>query len=170
MKVLILGGNSPRHYDWNRQLAAVLGKAGFEPIIHDYVHWQTGAPLADMEAEIASVSEQLKGERGYAIIAKSIGTVIATLAVARGELHPKKCVLLGVPHTGIAGDTADFLPSLATLPRTLFVQNEHDPYGSAEGLDALLERSCPPAYELAVVFGNTTHDYLDFAQMIAYLR
>ena len=169
MKVLILGGNSPRHYDWNRQLAAVLGKSGFEPIIHDYAHWQTGAPLADMEAEIASVSEQLQSERGYAIIAKSIGTVIATLAVARGELHPKKCVLLGVPYTGIASDTADFLPSLPTLPRTLFVQNEHDPYGSAEGLDALLERSYPPVYELSVAFDNATHDYIDFEQMIAYL-
>ena len=170
MKVLILGGNSPRHYDWNRQLAAALSKAGHEPIIHDYMHWQTGGPLAAIESEIASAAAAMKSEPSYAIIAKSIGTVIAVLGVARGALHPKKCILLGVPHTGIAGDTADFLPSMATLPRTLFVQNEHDPYGSAEGLDALLERSCPPAYELAVVFGNTTHDYLDFAQMIAYLR
>ena len=35
MKVLILGGNSPRHYDWNRQLGAALAKAGYEPIIYD---------------------------------------------------------------------------------------------------------------------------------------
>lgn len=170
MKVLILGGNSPRHYDWNRQLGAALAKAGYEPIIYDYVHWQTGAPLADIEAELSNLRQLMKEEHSYAIIAKSIGTVIATLATARGILRPSRCILLGVPHTGIAGDTADFLPSLATLPRTLFVQNEHDPYGSAEGLDALLERSCPPAYELAVVFGNTTHDYVDFEQMIAYLR
>ena len=168
MKIVLLGGNSPRHYDWIRDLGRALEAAGHTVLLHDYEHWQTGAPLADISREVERVHALLANETGYMIIAKSIGTVIATVATAKGLLRPTRCLLLGVPFTGIAGETPEFLPGLATLPRTIFIQNEFDPYGSAEGLDTLLARSHPSVFDLVVVENNTTHDYTDFDLLKTY--
>lgn len=168
MKIVVLGGNNPRHHDWIRELGTTLQAAGHTVILHDYEHWQTGAPLADIDHEIEHLHTLLKTETDYLLIAKSIGTVIATLGVARNRFAPAKCLLLGVPFTGIAGETPEFLPGLATLPRTLFIQNEFDPYGSAEGLDMLLTRSHPSVFDLVVVENNTTHDYTDFDLLKSY--
>lgn len=162
MNVLLLGGNSPRHYEWIRELGDALERAGHSVILHDYAHWQSGEALANVQSEITSLRTAMSNQRDYVVVAKSIGTVIAALAVAQGALHPRKCILLGTPISGIAGETAAFAPSLAALPRTTFVQNEYDPFGSADQLDALLEATHPSSYELIVVPGNATHDYIDY--------
>lgn len=70
--------------------------------------------------------------------------------------------MLGTPYEGIAGAIPEFLPSLEILPYTMFVQNQYDPYGSADGLHKLLAAHSPVHYELTSVPDNTTHDYLDF--------
>lgn len=170
MNILLLGGNSPRHYQWIRDLGAVLIDAGHTVLLHDYAHWSTGAPLADMPTEITRLEALIENEKDYIVIAKSIGTVIATLAVNQGVLRPKKCLLLGVPITGIAADTPGFAASVSALPRTVFVQNESDPYGSAEALLSFLELCHPAAYELDVVFNNDTHDYVDFERIKSYFK
>lgn len=170
MNVLILGGNSARHYEWIRELGAVLVAAGHTVFLHDYTHWTTGASVANINDEVTRVKSTIGEEGDYVLIAKSIGTVIAALAINQGILHPKKCLLLGAPITGIAGDTPAFAPSLSALPRTVFVQNEHDPYGSAETLNTFLQVHHPAVYELDVVFDNYTHDYVDFEQIKRYFK
>lgn len=170
MNVLVLGGNSPHHYQWVRDVAHTLERKGHTVLLHDYKHWKTGAHMASILDEVADVSAQMSGRSGYVVIAKSIGTVIATLAIASGGLHPSRCILLGVPYKGIAGETKTFLPSLPALPRTVFIQNEHDPFGDAEGLDALLESSHPSTYDLVVMDGNSTHDYTDYELLEKMLR
>ena len=161
--MLVLGGNNPQHAEWIRELGAVLTHAGHSVVLHDYAHWKSGAALADIEAEIQSIAKKMHKKHGFVVVAKSIGTVIASLAIARGMLKPSSCLLLGVPYSGIAGEIQDFLPSLQRLPKTTFIQNEFDPYGGAEGLDALLEVAHPLSYELEVVFDNYTHDYVDYS-------
>ncbi len=170
MHILLLGGNSPRHYQWIRELETVLVAAGHTVVLHDYAHWATGASLADINAEIERLKGSIDSEGDYVVIAKSIGTVIAALAINQGVLHPQKCLLLGTPITGIAGDTPAFAPSLAALPRTVFVQNEYDPYGSAETLNTFLHTYHPAAYELDVVFDNDTHEYVDFERIKHYFK
>lgn len=162
MKVLILGGNSKRHYAWNRQIRDALEQHGHKVILHDYSHWESDAPIADIESEIAAVEMITKDVQDYAIVAKSIGTVIAALAASRGSLSPSRLLFLGVPYMGIAGEVAEFLPSLTSLPQTVFIQNQQDPYGNAEGLQELLNIHHPKTYELVVVPDNDTHDYIDF--------
>lgn len=162
MKVLILGGNSKRHYVWNRQIRDALEQHGHEIILHDYSHWESGVPIADIESEIAAAGIAVKGIQDYAIVAKSIGTVIATLATSRGNLSPSRLVFLGVPYGGIAGEITEFLASLTSLPSTIFVQNQQDPYGTAEGLRELLSIHHPRKCELITVPDNDTHDYIDF--------
>ena len=170
MNVLVLGGNNPRHAEWVRELGAALTKTGHTVFLHDYAHWKSGAALADIDTEIGRISKKLHGKRDFVIVAKSIGTVIATLGLARGAFRAISCVLLGVPHNGIAAEIKDFAPGLSSLPKTTFIQNEYDPCGSAVGLDALLEQSYLMVYDLEVVFDNHTHDYFDFNLIARAIR
>lgn len=162
MKILVLGGNSQRHYGWIRQLKGALEPFGHEVVLHDYKHWESGDPMADIEYEIGTVARRMADVTSYMIIAKSIGTVIAALGTARGELSPSRIVMLGTPYEGVAGEIPEFISSLEALPYTMFVQNQYDPYGSADGLHKLLTDHSPVHYELTSVPDNTTHDYLDF--------
>ncbi|MGB4762038.1 MAG: hypothetical protein WBP12_01615 [Candidatus Saccharimonas sp.] len=169
MTILLLGGNSLRHKQWIRDFGAALATHGHEVIMQDYRHWETSDGMADIDHEIAQATEAMQGKDEYAIIAKSIGTIIGAVAVARGLLHPSKVLMLGVPYKGIAGNTPEFAPALTTLPPTVFVQNEHDPYGDSTGLDTLLTNTHPHDYSVVVVPGNNTHDYTDFTQLEQYL-
>lgn len=162
MNVLILGGNSPQHYDWIRELGGYLEAHGHVITLHDYRHWTTGASVADIDEELARLAGIMKDKDDYAIISKSIGTVITALGVARGILRPSRCVLLGVPYDGIAGTTPDFDISLRRLPRTVVIQNEHDPFGAADLVAARLEAVRNPVITLVRTLGDT-HDYLDFS-------
>lgn len=165
MKVLVLGGNSQRHYVWIRQLGAALKDQGFDPILQDYAHWDIGGPLADIEREIITASNLMKDIEEYAVVAKSVGTVIAGLGVSRGLLSPTRVVMLGVPYEGIAGDVRGFKESLTQLPPSIFIQNQDDPYGDAKGLQGYV----PEGSKLIEIPDNATHDYTDFDQIIEFL-
>lgn len=163
MNVLILGGNSPRHHEWIRQLGAGLTDKGHAVTLHDYAHWTTGEEVANIDHEIEQLRITLDRLDNYTVIAKSIGTVIATLAAARGILRPSKCVFLGIPLDGVAGKTPEFAPSLTRLPETVVIQNEHDPYGNAHSIQHLLNAASLQQFSLITVPNNTTHDYTDIA-------
>jgi hypothetical protein len=169
MKILILGGNSKRHYEWIRKLGAHLVAAGHEVILHDYRHWATGDEWADADYELARLAELMDGERDYIIVAKSIGTVITVLGVKQGILHPMRCVLLGIPYNGVVDQVPEFDEDLKLLPSTVVLQHEYDPYGSAEDIAKHLELADNPAINLAAMPGNT-HDYTDFALIERLLK
>src|SRR5258706_12101649 len=96
MNALILGGESPRHYDWVRTVAEHL-KPAFDKVVYlDYRHWSAGGG-SDIEYETAEVAKLTDDLGEYVIVAKSIGTVIATLGIASGTLKPARCVFLGLP-------------------------------------------------------------------------
>lgn len=170
MKALLLGGNSQRHYVWIRQLGAALHTHGHDVVLQDYAHWEIGGPLADLNREIELAAKLMRNDGGYVVIAKGIGTLIAALATFRGLLRPSRIVMLGVPYDGIDGQTPEFSPSLPSLPPTVFIQNEFDPYGSSESLELLLKNFPPAEYEVVTVPENDTHDYLDFELISQYLK
>lgn len=163
MRVLILGGNSPHHHDWVRSLGRFLADRGHDPVLQDYRHWQTGDADADLDHEIA-VAGRLMRDKGQdaptAIVAKSVGCMIAALGAARGVLAPERCLLLGMPLDGIAGQTPDLPAAMRTLPATTLVQHEHDPYGSAATVRAWLATVDAPRVRLVVTPGDT-HAYTD---------
>lgn len=169
MNILILGGNSQRHYDWIRELGAYMEHHGHTVRLHDYRHWSTGEQAANIDGELERLSAEVADMNNYVVIAKSIGTVIAALGVARGILRPTRCVLLGIPLDGIAGRMPDFLPSLTTLPPTVIVQNEHDPYGVAGDVEAKVDAARMTNMRFVTVPDNDTHDYTDFARIEEYL-
>lgn len=162
MNVLILGGNSKRHYEWVRSVGAFLEDTGHTAIIHDYKHWSSGEPIADIEHEISVLADKMSEVEDYAVVAKSIGTIISVLAVARGDLRPTMSVLLGIPYLGIASETPEFELSLPKLPKTIIIQNQNDPYGSADYVHDRLQAVPMQQVNFIALPNNDTHDYLDF--------
>lgn len=160
MTILLLGGNHPNHKAWLRQCAAALEQAGHTVALHDYDHWRTGAPDTDIELELERLRATTRRLTDYTIMAKSVGTVIAARGVAQGILRPTQCLFLGVPLDGVAGQTPGFAAELGMLPSVTIVQNQFDPFGSAEVIKAFTAQM--PNIRLLSVPDVATHDYHDF--------
>ena len=171
MKILLLGGQSPRHYDWVREVREVLEEAGNEVVLHDYAHWLRDEPTIDFMAELNAVStiaQEIEGD--YIIVAKSIGTVLTAVGTMRGLLAPKACLLLGFPLQSFKDDE-DVATAIGALPLSIFVQNTDDPLGSYDELTDYL-RPLAPATTVTVPLPGKTHDYMDFmliAELVAKL-
>lgn len=159
MNALILGGESPRHYDWVRQVASAL-QPHFETVVYlDYRHWASGGS-SDIEYEVGQ-AEQLARDLGdYIIVAKSMGTVVASLGTARGKLHPLRCIFMGTP-LGLVDHVVGASEAARLLPPTVFIQNEHDPYGSAKDVQAFVASHGNEDATFTSVPGDT-HNYVDF--------
>lgn len=163
MNALILGGMSPRHKEWVRQVAEVLQPHFEEVRFLDYDHWDVNGGEMDVEHELARAAELAKDFGEYVVVAKSIATVLTTLGNARGLLAPKRCVFLGFPLKVVhelpqVNELAKALPS---LPFTTFVHNEHDPLGEADTVKEFILKHRPQTYEFKIVLDDATHDYVD---------
>lgn len=166
MKAMILGGNSPRHKQWIREVAGALEPAFEEVLVHDYASWADGS-TTDVPSEIEAIKQATAQWDKFVIVAKSIGTVVATFGVASGELKADACVFMGVPLSVVKAEFANgFGLALERLPCVEFIQNEFDPYGSAAELEGYVKLHDPQAYTLTTVEHNDTHKYLDM-QLIA---
>jgi hypothetical protein len=160
MNVLILGGMSQRHREWVRQVAAVLQPHFAEVRLLDYRHWEQSDTEMDLEYEILQAAELAKDFGEYVVVAKSIGTVVATLANARGLITPRKCAYMGFPLKVVEADLPEVADALLELPVTSFLHNEHDPLGSAESVRAYISAHAPALYDFKTLPGDT-HDYID---------
>jgi len=161
MNVFILGGMSPRHYEWVRQLAEALQPHFDEIRLLDYRHWEQQGAEMDLEYEITQAAALAKDFGEYLVVAKSIGTVLATLATARGLLAPQRCVFMGFPLKVVTADLSEVANALLQLPPTTFLHNEHDPLGSAEAVKTYVGAHAPAIYDFQTLPGDT-HDYIDF--------
>jgi hypothetical protein len=163
MRILLLGGQSPRHRDWARRFAAALQARGHRTDVLEYANWLAGTPVTDFAGELdRAVARQPSGP--YLIAAKSIGTLLTLTGVARGRLHPAGALLLGFPLRGIpdiAGvDPVEIARGWRRLPPTVLVQNQLDPWGAAGAVrDAVAGLA---EVDLRVRPGDRTHDYVDF--------
>lgn len=167
MNVLILGGQSPRHKAWVRDVDAAL-KPYFDRLkFLDYRHWDDESLEPDLEYEVNCAAELAKDLGEYVVVAKSIGTVITSLAIARARLAPQKCLFLGFPLTVVERSLPGVADGITDLPETIFVQNEDDPLGSSSAVKAYVEANPPLKYSFEALPGDT-HDYVDF-ELIARL-
>jgi len=160
MNALILGGQSPRHQVWVRQVAESLQPYFQVVTFLDYQHWQKEVSV-DLEYEIGQASH-LASELGeYVIIAKSLGTMLAVHGNALGLLHPSRCIFLGLPLKALDG-LEDMPEGLRRLPPTVFVQNAQDPLGSFADVQAYVAAHGNGRVKCLETPGDT-HNYVDFA-------
>lgn len=128
--------------------------------ILDYRHWSDPDSEMDIEQEITRAAQLGTGSSDYIIVAKSVGTVVATLAIARNLLRPARCVFMGFPLK-VVHELPEMATALGQLPPTIFLHNENDPLGSAEAVALYIKSNPPKEYSLQTLPGDT-HDYLDF--------
>lgn len=166
MSALILGGNSPRHREWIREVARHLEPVVDEAYPHDYQSWQHGGET-DVAYEIEAAAQMVEHLDEYIIVAKSIGTIIAVNGIANGAFKARKCLLLGMPLSIAAENFPDLGLSLERVPRASFMQNQFDPYGSATDLTDYVTSHQPRKYVIEVNPDDHSHDYLDFQQIVA---
>lgn len=160
MNVFVLGGESPRHQEWVRQVAEVL-KPAFEHVaFQDYRHWADGS-TTDIDHEAAEAAKIAAGLGEYVIVAKSIGTVITTLGIGKGSLAPSRCVFLGLP-LGAVRRIPGVVEGIKLLPQTIFVQNAHDPLGSADEVKSFVGVHGNSQASTLATPGDT-HDYADLS-------
>ncbi|MEO6761233.1 MAG: hypothetical protein ABI220_02535 [Candidatus Saccharimonadales bacterium] len=165
MNALVLGGQSIKHKQWVRDVAVAL-KPHFEAVVYlDYMHWQTGEADIDLEYEIFQAANLAKSLGNYVIVAKSIGVIVAILAIARGVITPQKCVFAGFPLNVVESSLPEVASALKSLPPVTFIQNGADPLGSAGSVQAYLDSYLASGYNLKIILGNT-HDYPDFNLLV----
>ncbi|MGV9001869.1 MAG: alpha/beta family hydrolase [Candidatus Saccharimonadaceae bacterium] len=165
MNLLILGGNSARHKLWIRQARDALVPYFDEVKFLDYKHWEMGEENTHITHEISEVGKLVADWDEYVVLAKSIGTVVATKAHAQGALRAKAYILLGLPLKGTVNQMPEFSKELQALSNISIYQNESDPFGGTKEVKTFLKKNEIVNIALIQTQGNT-HDYLDFTKYI----
>ena len=161
MNIIILPGNSPAHQRWLNDAARALEPFFDEIYPIAYRHWTTGAPEVDETYEIELLRTLDVTTADVAVLAKSVGTVIATRAIAENILRPRETVFLGVPITNPLFGTSLEEYGVQTIVPLTIVQNDRDPYGSYADIVAFLARIGASQARCVKTLG-ATHDYEDY--------
>lgn len=128
-KLVVLSGNSPRNQEWGESAAKYFGDWFDEVYLQYYDHWQKGTKDMDVEVELAKLKTAVAEQAEYYVLAKSIGSVLALIAVDRGFLKPEKCAFFGMPLEIASGDLfrGDWSPLRNFTVPTIAFHNDEDP-------------------------------------------
>jgi hypothetical protein len=162
MQLILLGGNSKRNQAWIHDVDSRLKPLFKKTAVLEYTHWETGAPMIDLDHELPKL-ESLANIFGteYGIFAKSAGSLLTVRGIFEKKLAPKFCIFTGVAL--LWGREAGFSPD-AWLKNystpTVFIQKKSDPAAPAEILKHALEQAGAKNYRFLAIEGNN-HDYED---------
>jgi hypothetical protein len=164
MNALFLSGESLYNKTWIEQVIDELMPLFDTTVLHSYRHWEQGGNI-DFWYELPQVIEEVNGLEPYVIFAKSAGSVLSMLGIARGALNPEYCIFVGVPLP-LANRTQDSLASWARNYHkpSLFIQNDRDPLTSAHELATYLQRLNLQNSELVTLLGES-HNYPDIVKL-----
>jgi hypothetical protein len=131
MQTVILPGYSPRNKEWADLVAKELKVDGIvRPILWD--HWLDAAQTFLPKEKATLISRHARGE-SINIIAKSIGTLVASFIINQIPKQINKIIICGIPLIDLSLDEKVTLKkALLALQKdkVLLLQNEHDPHGS----------------------------------------
>jgi hypothetical protein len=164
MNYLILGGESQQNGQWVRGLTDAMHPIAGHVNFLDYRHWaaETAGPI-NVETEIDRFARLAGNYDNYAVIAKSIGTVVTALANARGLVRPERCFFLGFPLKTVETEFPEVEQAVPKLPPTTFIQNLNDPLGRFFRVRDYVRKNNPERddFDYKQIPG-ATHDYPDF--------
>lgn len=171
-KLLVLSGNNVKNREWGEQCAEFF-RADFDMVFYPhYDHWNTGEKNIDIEVELQKIKETVQGtgeHDDWYIFAKSIGSVLALMAVEQGMLSPERCVFFGMPLAIAERDAAKDWSYLRDFSVPAFAfHNDHDPIAD-QSFTAEKLAEFAPTITLRTLKGDT-HDYGDFVDYAAEIR
>jgi len=165
MKIVLLGGNSPKNENWLKELEQELRPFSNNIYLHKYSHWGQGQEVINLDKELEQLSKELKNEKNYIIIAKSAGAILALKGIKEKILTPKACVFMGtaIIWAKYQGHKIEKWLKGYSVP-TLFIHNSKDPAISPEDLMGTLEKQKVSNYKMKILLAKG-HDYLDFKKI-----
>ena len=159
MKIIGLPGRNQETDGWLNELLALLALGEYEVV--RYRHWADGA-----EPNIAHEMEALRGRAADLVVAKSMGTIVATTAYRSASFRPARAVLIGSPIGQSTPELQALYSALAEGIPTLFIQQTADFTGTFVQLESIV-RGCAHG-QLAEVPGND-HAYRDTAGLASII-
>jgi hypothetical protein len=171
-KLLVLAGNSVKNREWGEACAEFF-RADFDMVFYPhYDHWSTGGQVINLEVELQKVKETVQGAGepdDWYIFAKSIGSVLALLAVEQGIISPERCVFFGMPlKIAEAEVTKDWSYLSEFFVPTVAFHNDNDPTADY-AFTAQKIHELAPTITLRALHGDT-HDYSDFTTYAGEIR
>ena len=171
--LIILPGNGIVNKEWAEK-ARDFFVAYFKSInIQYYDHWSNKSELIDMDIELKKFNDTVNALGGnVAILAKSVGTVLAMFAVHSKSIDVSRitrCVFVGLPPEWARtnGFDIDSWSNDFKIP-TILIQNDHDPAASAEEIKKEQASGRYKNMTLVEVKGDD-HVYGDFEEVVKYL-
>jgi hypothetical protein len=155
MKIVGLPGRNKETDGWLNELLALLALGEYEVL--RYRHWADGT-----EPNIAHEMEALRGRAPDLVVAKSMGTIVATTAYRSASFRPARAVLIGSPIGRSTPESQALYRALAEAIPTLFIQQTADFTGTFVELESIVQGSAHG--QLAEVPGND-HAYSDTARL-----
>lgn len=165
-KLLILPGNSSRNRTWGEECAEFFAEQFDEIYLQLYDHWETGEEWMDVVSETEKIANTVTGcddDGEWYVCAKSMGSVLALMAIQADVIEPEKCVFFGMPldkaeNKFFKGDWSSLIDY--RVPTLVFHHN-HDPVANCDfTAQKLMELGQNITFRKLP--GNN-HDYIDFA-------
>lgn len=140
MQTLILPGYHLKNKDWADKIKIELDPF-FPTVVINWKHWKSDKPEKNwVEKESAKI---LHGEPGKVvnIIAKSIGTLVASYVVGTMPEFVNKIILCGIPLNDIDQKEKENYINLKKIPseNILAFQNSEDPHANFDQVKTFLE-------------------------------
>ena len=132
MKIIGLPGRNKETEGWLRQLLASLALGEAEVV--RYRHWTD-----DTDPNITHETEALRGRAVNLVVAKSMGTIVATTAYLSASFRPARAVLIGSPVAELTHELRALYRGFAEEISTLFIQQTADFTGTFAQLEAIVQ-------------------------------
>lgn len=130
MQTLILPGYSSENKSWVDDVAKNLKINGIIRPFY-WMHWTDENNIFEVNKKALLIAKHLKGDK-FNIIAKSIGTLVASLICNMIPDNIEKVIFCGIPLADINSDELEIIKSVIFRFNTKFVgfQNKLDPHGT----------------------------------------
>lgn len=139
MVTVIIPGYSAHNKTWLEQTAnSIRGEGEVRPIYWN--HWTDPDAKFD-PAEKANLLDGVAGKRVVDIVAKSLGTLVASYLIMKSPEKIKKVIFCGVPLNDIGEEEKEMIKNaLRKIPleNVIFFHNDEDPHGGYEALKGFL--------------------------------
>lgn len=166
MQTLILPGFSEKNREWAYLTATKLQVDGqIRPIYWD--HWTDPDYKFIPEEKANLISLHTKGD-DVNIIAKSIGTLVASMVIQSIPKQIKKVILCGIPLRDLSMGEKDIITDCLNAfdkSKIICFQNDSDPHGGYDEVKAFL-----PTDIKVVKVQRADHEYPNFAEFNDFLK
>jgi pimeloyl-ACP methyl ester carboxylesterase len=139
MVTIIIPGYSAHNQKWLEDTAKdIRGDGEIRPIY--WGHWTD--PDVEFDPKVkANLLDGVSGKRVVDIVAKSIGTLVASYLIQKSPEKIKKVVFCGIPLNDMDENDKEIIKAAIRkipLESILFIQNDEDPHGGTDALTGFL--------------------------------